>query len=163
MWDQPIPRAILAGTVALVLMAWKGPSVLAAARAGSSASTAGIVTEGAEAVSSISGQRARRHRVALRYEYHVDGRTYEGDRIGLLGGTYATRDQAAQAAAAYPLGRSITVHYDPRSPSRACLVPPASLLSSGAPIWIGAIAVCLGIAGWYTSLHVREQLATRDR
>jgi len=53
------------------------------------------------------------------YSYHVNGRSYEGNRIApgpLVGGT-----GAAGIMARYASGSAVTVHYNPKDPSDATL------------------------------------------
>lgn len=56
------------------------------------------------------------------YEYTVDGKRYEGDRLALgLVMTLGSRDIIEAQIVDYPPGKPVTVFYNPRNPSRATL------------------------------------------
>jgi Protein of unknown function (DUF3592) len=60
----------------------------------------------------------------LQYEYRVGGTTYHGDRREWSGGMPSSfRRWHERIAAAYPVGRVVTVHYGPADPARAVLEP----------------------------------------
>lgn len=60
------------------------------------------------------------YRSALRYEYAIDGRTFQGYRIKAddYGGSAS---RAYDAVNRYPVGAEVTVYYDPADPSQAVL------------------------------------------
>ena len=61
---------------------------------------------------------------SIKYDYHVDGRTYVGHRVCWSPGGSSTADATAQELAEkYPPGRDVTVYYDPKHPSTAVLEP----------------------------------------
>jgi hypothetical protein len=68
--------------------------------------------------------RSRTYRVSVAYEYEVDGRKLSGKRRAFgesLFGWMGKRDSAKQLHEAYPVGRAVTVHYDPAHPERCTL------------------------------------------
>jgi hypothetical protein len=72
------------------------------------------------------GDRYRRkmHKSSILYTYEVNGREYLGDRIRL--GVVTSANVAAlprRLAAKYPVGKEVTVYYDPRNPTEAVLQP----------------------------------------
>ncbi len=70
--------------------------------------------------------RARTGRSAetlLWYEYHVDGRRYLASNYRNGGNGTPFDDVAKEAAKRYPVGRTVTVYYDPGDPSNALLEP----------------------------------------
>ncbi len=70
----------------------------------------------------------------IRFRYVVDGRDYEG-RLQFPAGTAPMPGFARHQVEKYPLGREVTVYYDPRCPERASLEPGAAddwmLLATG--------------------------------
>lgn len=56
------------------------------------------------------------------YEYRVEDETLRADVIELCGRLRMTPRMAGLIAASYPVGRDVTVYYDPQRPERACLV-----------------------------------------
>jgi hypothetical protein len=77
----------------------------------------------------------------VRYEYVVDSATHSGDRITLgvtFGSTFLSRF-ATRVTERYPVGKSVTVLYDPDDPSRACL----ERGRGGTPVLFGAIGLVL--------------------
>lgn len=59
--------------------------------------------------------------VAVRYHYRVGATDYENDRVKFGGRKRLTRMAAAELTAKYPLGRSVTVHFDPAHPAKSAL------------------------------------------
>ena len=79
----------------------------------------------------------------MRYEYHVAGRRYIGHRIRWTD-VRLGESAASEWIAAYPVGRAVTVHYDPAAPQKAVLEPGAAVAGSCSLIVGGAFF--LGIA-----------------
>ena len=69
----------------------------------------------------------------IRYSYTVDGRPYNGGRVGWTGRGMARTDHyARKRMAKYPVGKQITVYYQPGKPENAVLEPAAEgLLTRG--------------------------------
>ena len=57
------------------------------------------------------------------YEYSVNGRTYQGERIASLRITYNWRGPSRRMAARYPKGQAVTVYVDPEYPISSVLEP----------------------------------------
>jgi hypothetical protein len=57
---------------------------------------------------------------SVSYEYVVNGKSYRADRIGVIRHCGDSRD-AGRAAAAYPIGHPVEVHYAPDNPADALL------------------------------------------
>lgn len=74
--------------------------------------------------------------ITIRYEYSVDGETYQHDRIAFALGM--------PDLPAHDEGDAITVYYDPDLPSEAVLLPGESG-STGITIWIGAGACAIAM------------------
>jgi hypothetical protein len=72
------------------------------------------------------GSRRRSHPIftpQVRYQYTIDDRTFEGDRIALDLVTYRTADEATAVIARYPVGAAVPVSYDPARSDQSVLEP----------------------------------------
>jgi hypothetical protein len=80
----------------------------------------------------------------ITYEYALDGRTFEGDRVW-FGDDYSATDASAFRAAVgrYPVGSAVKVHYDPAEPAESVLEP-GPTLSGSALYFIGLGLITLG-------------------
>ncbi len=112
------------------------------------ASTSWPVTDGR-----ITGSRVERvkqkkggttYTADITYEYALDGRTFEGDRVW-FGDDYSASDASAFRAAVgrYPVGRAVKVHYDPAEPAESVLEP-GTTWSGSALYFIGLGLMTLG-------------------
>lgn len=74
----------------------------------------------------------------ITYEYSLDGRTFEGERVW-FGDDYSASDASAFRAAVgrYPVGSAVKVHYDPAEPSESVLEP--------GPTWSGSVLYFVGL------------------
>ena len=74
----------------------------------------------------------------ITYEYALDGRTFEGDRVW-FGDDYSASDASAFRAAVgrYPVGSAVKVHYDPAEPAESVLEP--------GPTWSGSALYFIGL------------------
>jgi len=79
------------------------------------------------------------------YEYEVAGCGYYGTRIrfGYCGGP--RRGSAQELAAAYPVGRTVAIHYDPGGPKESVLQPGKDTETFG--LVLGMFFVVAGFAG----------------
>jgi uncharacterized protein DUF3592 len=124
-----LPLGLIA--VVLGMQAWRGLHRANAARSWPRV-TGWVVRSGVRSAtvrvrSSIS---ASRYRTALRYapqviyQYEVEGRRYEGERLH-MGDTamHSGEAVAERSAARYPVGSQVTVYYDPANPADATLDP----------------------------------------
>ncbi len=85
--------------------------------------TAWPTVDGVVIESAVAGQRAIHPRVV--YEYAVAGVTYvsESDlQAPMFGGKRKKYDVAKELVAEYPVGRAVTVHYDPDSAACSVLI-----------------------------------------
>lgn len=74
--------------------------------------------------SSTTGTRSgRRYNPEIRFEFTVDGKPYTGDRVSFRDDHYGKREPAAEIAARYPVGSTVTVYYPPENPAEAVLEP----------------------------------------
>lgn len=63
------------------------------------------------------------HGVRITYGYNVAGREYVGDRYRYNAGSSSDCGWANQAVANHPVGKTVTVYYNPRNPADALLRP----------------------------------------
>jgi hypothetical protein len=91
--------------------------------------------------SAIPGQGRFPTATYVHYSYIVDGVTYESKRLRF--GLFPPRDQTAASAELRRLqgtGR-LRVYYDPKKPSRSCLLTGANDLTMAMPILLLVVAV----------------------
>ena len=76
----------------------------------------------------------------LRYVFQVDGKEYSSKRIDYAAGRSNWRGslRSSQSAKKYPLGKEVTVYYDPSKPSRAVLI-------KGSSNQYGKLAIIFGV------------------
>ena len=105
------------------------------------------------------GQKSHQSRTQftpeIRYDYTVEGQSFTGDRVSY--GDYSSSNEAQMKAvvAQYPVGKSVTVFYDPEDPS-------SSLLESGfgwTPVAISALGGVFAIVGGMTLLRTRQDVS----
>ncbi len=68
------------------------------------------------------------------YQYRIQDSVYENTTIKFGENAYSSRRKADGIAANYPIGKNVTVYYDPEKPERAVLEPG---VSAGSYIVIG--------------------------
>lgn len=74
-----------------------------------------------------------RHLLVVRYEYTVDGRRYDSDRVFFAQTAYRFRANAEAVAERFPVGSHPAVHFDPDDPGIAVLDTSAGKV--GSAIW----------------------------
>ena len=89
--------------------------------------------------STHKGRTSTSYHAHIEFDYLVDGTSHHGSRR-----TYkvmaSSKSAANEAVAAYPVGRSVTVSYDPQDPERAVLEPGWDW-SNAIPIAVGLFAI----------------------
>lgn len=89
------------------------------------------------------------HHGVVKYEYAVSGQTFESDRISYksYGGS---QEHAKKVVAAYPVGSSVTVHYNPGNPAESVLEPGVGWASFLGPfLWVSPFfMLILLVGGW---------------
>jgi len=106
---------------------------------------------------SSTGTGARRRSTtmyspAVSYAYKVDGRPFEGDRLG-PSGSWSSSDmsEARAEAGRYPVGSKVRVHVNPTDPRDACLqievgpLPTILIAAGGVVLFIGLAVTGLRI------------------
>jgi hypothetical protein len=104
--------------------------------------TRGRIVEGSiyETTFALPKGRGVQYHANLVYEYVVAGRAYRSNHFNLDGPqVYSFRRGAAGHLKKWPIGREVTVYYDPAQPDRAALSRKAQR--------IGAIWFALGLGG----------------
>lgn len=82
----------------------------------------------------------------IRYEYEVEGKRYESQRVSNVGLTSNWSPEIDELLGRYPAGSEVWVFYDPSDPSSAVLEPVAKL-PDYARIMVGLLLIVLGIGG----------------
>jgi len=83
------------------------------------------------------------------YEYRVNDRLFQGDRISM--GQFGSKDadHAKQEAAQYPENSLVTVYFDPDDPSKALLEPGWG--------WISLISLLVGLSVLIAAIFLLRQ------
>lgn len=122
---------------------WWGWNILQDARASASWPTVdGRVTR-SEVTESTDADGADTYRPEVTYEYQVDDRSYENSTIKFGENSYSTRRRAEEIAANYPVGKRVTVAYDPNEPGQSVLEPG---VTGGSYIVLGVGAVFVAVS-----------------
>lgn len=145
----------LLAVVGACLLVGVGWLLLQARRSAGWPSTTGRVVEARrEETASGSRDHGGKWRLALTYEFTVDGRRHEGHRVAFGDRIFpgrAHQKEVDDLVARYARGQQVTVHYDPRDPSRCSLQtgtadnPYYMLLFVAAALLLGGIAAAQGL------------------
>lgn len=97
-----------------------------------------------------NGSRGAMYKPEIRYEYKVNGEYFIADcwRFGAVAKSWG-KAQSNQVAAEYPVGRSVTVFFNPERPQEAVLEPGKTDWSGAG---FGAFFTLLGLAIFFISL-----------
>ena len=87
------------------------------------------------------------HLPVIRYEYPVKSVVFSSNDIGFGATESSSSEQAAAVAARYPVGREVSVFYDPKDPTEACLEPGAQG-TTYIPLAVGVGVTGLAAAMW---------------
>jgi len=111
----------------------------------SAASRRWPVAAGRVTVSRVIPRRRGGGDYDVRYEYRVDGRSYQGTRVRWGGALNSNAADAEDTRSTYPAGREVQVRYRPGSPEVSTLETRASRA-----IWIWIVLgtfICISIGG----------------
>jgi hypothetical protein len=113
--------------------------------------TNGQVVE--SSVATVSG-RTTAYAPVVQYRFEVAGTIYRSSKILLTDHpNFDTAEEAQAYADEYPVGRDVTVHYDPRDPQRAALF----VTSDRLPIYIlAAFGLLIAAIGLVPERWTRE-------
>lgn len=119
------------------------------------ASPAWPTVEGTVTKSQVRRRRGNRS-LRMRYEYDVNGQTYESGQIAFFGRVLA--GTVTERRKRYPLGTKVTVYYNPDNPAVAVLEPGARIVSFLGAGLVVVLFVPLGALGlWGTFKHMRKR------
>lgn len=90
----------------------------------------------------------------LKYEYEVDGKKYQGNRIGMVNYTFPTRNSLV-AKQPYFSGKPVEVYYNPKSP-KSCYLQPGFNLGIHRFLWPSLIALA-GVFFGVISFFVKDE------
>ena len=108
--------------VGVGLSIW-GWNILQNARASASWPTAdGIVTR-SEVTFSTDAEGGDSYQPKVTYKYEANNLSYENDTIKFGENSYGSNRKADEIAGNYPVGKNVTVYYDPERPERSVLEP----------------------------------------
>lgn len=94
------------------------------------------------------GATVTAYRPLIEYEYRVDGRDYHSQCVRLGATRATTAERAGAELAAFAVGSTVEVHYDPHAPERAMLETRVGLLTYTALIGL----VFIGLAVYFSGL-----------
>jgi hypothetical protein len=113
------------GLIGAGLSYW-GWTILQNARASASWPTAEGVISSSEVSHSTDAEGGDSYSPEVDYQYTVDGLPFSDSTIKFGENSYDRRRTAEEIAATYPVGRPVTVYYDPEEPDNAVLEPGVS-------------------------------------
>lgn len=108
--------------VGLGLSVW-GWTILQDARASASWPSAEGRVIGSEVTRSTDADGGDSYSPEVTYSYTVENASYTNDLIKFGENAYGSRNKAEEIAANYPVGRAVTVYYDPEQPDLSALEP----------------------------------------
>ena len=79
----------------------------------------------------------------IRYRFTVDGRNYQGDRIGLGDYSASYKGRVDEVVARYPKEGTVTVYYKPGNPAECLLEPGVQFQSWLLPV-VGCVLLAAG-------------------
>jgi len=88
------------------------------------------------------------YEAVVEYDYSVSGRTYHSTRLSFGGKTAGSQQSAEAAAARYPEGSQVMVHYDPKNPSSAVL----DVRIAQGVMWIVVAIAFFGLAIFFSGV-----------
>lgn len=94
------------------------------------------------------------YRASITYKYSINGKQYRSTGIANGGGIFMRKGEAQMLVAEYPAGREVTVHFNPKQPRDAVLLPGTNrvgYLSFTVLTGLGVLLVLIGIIIWTAS------------
>ena len=128
-WLGSCITALFTGGIFLLIgagLAYWGWNILQSARASASWPTVeGVVTE-SDVSYSTDAEGAESYSPEVTYRYQINDVLYENNTIKFGENAYGSRRRAEQIAATYPVGKGVTVYFNPDQPDRSVLEPGVS-------------------------------------
>jgi hypothetical protein len=134
---------LLFGLIGGGLSFW-GWTILQDARASVSWPTAEGVVSSSEVDHSTDAEGGDSYSPEVTYQYQVDGQNLANNQIKFGENSYSSRRKAEEIAAAYPVGKQVTVYYEPERPDNAVLEPGVSA-GSYIVLGIGVLFIALAL------------------
>lgn len=140
--------SVIAGLLCLglTLAYFGGRQIVTAIKTAGWAEVTGRIIE-SEVIETTSRPRMfadeiKEYSIQLSYEYRVGTEVYRHSRIAIGTQSPSGQQDAASLLKPYPVGKNVTVFYDPAAPNEACLVSGAG--ASAYYLFIGGVvATCL--------------------
>ncbi|MHC4891346.1 MAG: DUF3592 domain-containing protein, partial [Planctomycetota bacterium] len=164
--------ALFLASVGLVAAIWSGMVVFKGIASSSWPVATGLIQDSGieteEDMSSASGRRNRTYTAKVRYTYSVGQKNFTADRVcfGYYGGSDGRRARTIRAR--YPVGATVSVHYNPQQPEQSVLETGSTWFMN---LWftLGALmAFCgfIGVVRAINAYHIyrrAEHLAAQER
>jgi hypothetical protein len=87
-----------------------------------------------------------RYFVVPHYKFNVDGREFEGETLSFTADS-ESKDLAEEERAKYPDGTKVEVYFDPKEPTKSCLLPGAGEESAELMMAFSLLLAVLGVIG----------------
>jgi len=107
-------------------LSYWGWNILQDAKASASWPTANGIVSSSDVSHTTDSDGGDTYSPEVDYQYSVDGQNYSNNTIKFGENSYSSRNKAEGIAATYPVGRQVTVYYDPNQPVKAVLEPGVS-------------------------------------
>ncbi len=89
------------------------------------------------------------YQARIGYRYKVGERSYIATGVSLNAGAYRSRSEAEEVTTRYPVGKQVTVYYDPEDPVTAVLEPGGGLDLSALVGVTGVLGLLIALWIWY--------------
>jgi hypothetical protein len=133
-----------------------GWNILQNARASASWPTAEGVVLSSEVSLSTDAEGSDSYSPEVTYRYLALDSSYENRTIKFGENSYGNRRKAQEIAARYPVGKSVTVYFDPDMPARSVLEPGVSA-GSYIVLGIGLFFILIALVSTPISLFLRSK------
>lgn len=141
--------------IGVLLTIW-GWTILQNARASASWPTAdGLITD-SRVSRSTDSDGGDSYSPEITYSYAVNNLGYVNNTIKFGENSYGSRSKAEKIAAGYPIGRNVTVYYDPEKPDRSVLEPGVTA-GSYIVISIGVFFILITLITVPISIYLRNR------
>lgn len=87
-----------------------------------------------------------RYFVVPHYKFNIDGRDFEGETLSFTSDS-ESKGEAEEERSKYPDGAKVEVYFDPKEPTKSCLLPGAGEAHAELMMGFSLLLVVLGLLG----------------